>query len=69
MGRRTVAGRVGLAGGRRGRRSGLGLWELVVTVFHIQKFLVPKPSAVAVAFVETFPQILDGPAEDGLTSP
>jgi NitT/TauT family transport system permease protein len=44
---------------------GLVLWELVVTVFGIQKFLVPKPSAVATAFVESFPQIMDGLRKTG----
>ena len=44
---------------------GLVLWELIVTVFQIQKFLVPKPSAVAIAFVESFPQIVDGLRKTG----
>ena len=44
---------------------GLVLWELIVTVFQIQKFLIPKPSAVAIAFVESFPQILDGLKKTG----
>ena len=44
---------------------GLVLWELVVTVFQIQKFLIPKPSAVLAAFVEFFPQILEGLRKTG----
>ena len=44
---------------------GLVLWELIVTVFQIQKFLVPKPSAVAIAFVENFSEIMDGLRKTG----
>jgi NitT/TauT family transport system permease protein len=43
----------------------LVLWELVVTVFQIQKFLIPKPSAVLTAFVESLPQILEGLRKTG----
>jgi len=41
------------------------LWELVVTVFRIDKFLIPKPSAIVVAFVESFPAIVDGLRKTG----
>ena len=44
---------------------GLVLWELIVTVFQIQKFLVPKPSAVAIAFVENFSADHDGLRKTG----
>ena len=44
---------------------GLVVWELVVTVFQIQTFLIPKPSAVVRAFVESFPQILEGLRKTG----
>lgn len=44
---------------------GLVVWELVVTIFQIQTFLVPKPSAVVRAFVESFPQILEGLKKTG----
>jgi NitT/TauT family transport system permease protein len=44
---------------------GLVLWEIVVTVFSIDKFLVPKPSAIASAFVESFPAIVDGLRKTG----
>ncbi|WP_411283993.1 ABC transporter permease [Lapillicoccus sp.] len=40
-------------------------WELVVTVFNIQKFLVPKPSAIGSAFGESFPQIVVGVGKTG----
>ncbi len=43
----------------------LTVWEIVVTVFQIQKFLVPKPSAIGAAFVEVFPQIVDGLRKTG----
>ena len=30
----------------------LGIWELVVTVFNIQQFILPKPSQIAMRFFE-----------------
>ncbi len=41
---------------------GLVLWELVVIVFKIQGFLLPRPSVIASTFVQQFPIILS----DGL---
>lgn len=35
----------------------LGLWELAINVFNVQKFLFPKPSAIWSAFVDNFDQI------------
>lgn len=43
----------------------LVLWELVVTVFDIQKFLVPKPSAIGSAFASSLPEIADGVRKTG----
>lgn len=43
----------------------LVLWELVVTVFRIQRFLVPKPSAIAAAVTESAGAILDGAGKTG----
>ncbi len=43
----------------------LALWELAVDVFRIDKFLIPKPSAIGVAFVESFPAIVDGLGRTG----
>lgn len=36
----------------------LGLWYLIILIFHIKPFLLPPPHEVAVAFVENFPLIL-----------
>jgi len=36
----------------------LVLWELVVRVFGIQQFLLPRPTAIASAFVEHFEELL-----------
>lgn len=30
----------------------LGIWELVVTVFNIQQFILPKPSQIVMRFFE-----------------
>jgi NitT/TauT family transport system permease protein len=35
----------------------LAAWEVVVTVFHIEGFLLPKPSAIAATFREQLPVI------------
>lgn len=35
----------------------LGLWEAVVQAFDIQGFILPAPSAIAVAFVEEWPAL------------
>jgi len=35
----------------------LGLWEAMVRVFDIQGFILPAPSAIAVAFVEEWPAL------------
>ncbi|MDQ6715333.1 MAG: ABC transporter permease subunit [Actinomycetota bacterium] len=43
----------------------LVLWELVVTVFNIQKFLIPKPSAIGSAFTSSLPEIVDGVRKTG----
>ncbi len=43
----------------------LVLWELVVTVFNIQKFLIPKPSAIGSAFASSLPEIVDGVRKTG----
>ena len=43
----------------------LVLWEVVVTLFHIQRFLVPKPSAIGTAFVEAYPEIVEGVRKTG----
>jgi NitT/TauT family transport system permease protein len=37
--------------------SGLLLWELVVVVFKIERFLLPKPSVIANTFVEEFSDV------------
>jgi NitT/TauT family transport system permease protein len=36
----------------------LVFWELVVRVFGIQQFLLPRPSAIAAAFVEHFDELI-----------
>jgi len=43
----------------------LALWELVVTAFNIQKFLIPKPSAIWSALGESLPEIVDGVRKTG----
>ncbi len=50
----VIVGVVGLVG-----------WELVVDVFHIQKFLLPKPSAILDAFVENRTAIWTGARKTG----
>ncbi|HSM02625.1 MAG TPA: ABC transporter permease [Acidimicrobiia bacterium] len=37
--------------------TGIALWELVVRVFGIQGFLLPRPSRIAVVFVDEFPVV------------
>lgn len=41
---------------------GLILWELIVIVFNIQGFLLPRPTVIAATFVNEFPVIIS----DGL---
>ena len=36
----------------------LVLWEIVVSVFGIQQFLLPRPSAIAAAFAERFDELI-----------
>jgi len=36
---------------------GLVLWELVVEVFHIKRFLLPRPTAIIAAFGREFPTV------------
>lgn len=36
----------------------LVLWEVLVNVLHIENFLLPKPSVIAVTFVKEFPIVL-----------
>ena len=36
----------------------LVLWELIVRAFAIQQFLLPRPSAIAAAFVEHFDELI-----------
>ena len=38
---------------------GIGLWEGAVRVFRIEQFLLPAPSAIARAFVETLPALIE----------
>ncbi len=77
----AVTGAPGIAGGRRGDRLVAGLhtlwppllfgaltltvWELLVIAFNIQKFLIPRPTAIGSAFVESFSEILNGVAKTG----
>jgi NitT/TauT family transport system permease protein len=35
------------------------VWELAVRVFNIQQFILPAPSAIFAAFVESFPQLVN----------
>lgn len=37
----------------------LVVWELLVVLFDIQEFLLPKPSAIAAAFIERFDNLVD----------
>ena len=36
----------------------IGLWELIIEVFEIQRFLLPRPSEIASLFVEDFVRLI-----------
>lgn len=38
--------------------AGLVLWELVVQIFHIKRFLLPRPTAIAAAFGREFSTVV-----------